>query len=168
VPEPTVATALFIGAELAILSVAALVGGPPWTVLAALALVAESIGGVGLPGLVRLAPSLVWVVAFRLTGNRELFFPYAMYLAAHAGLHLAERDRRYGIAASLLMVAFFLAFRVAQGASTGVLAVELAVAVAIVVGLFVIRRLTPAVRHDRRDVALAVAASIAAYAGLAI
>jgi hypothetical protein len=163
-----VATVLVIGAELAILAVAQVLGGPPWTVLAALALVAESIGGLGVPGLVRLAAALVWVVAFRTTGNRELFFPYAMYLAAHAGLHLAARDLRLGIVGSVLVVAAFLAFRVAQGATRGVLAVELAVAAAIVVGLFMVRRRATMVRPDRRDVALAVAASLAAYAGLAL
>lgn len=162
------ATVLVIGAELAILAVAQVLGGPPWTVLAALALVAESIGGLGVPGLVRLAAGLVWVVAFRTTGNRELFFPYAMYLAAHAGLHLAARDLRLGIAGSLLLVAAFLAFRVAQGATRGVLAVELAVAAAIVVGLFVVRRIVPAERQLARDTMLAVAASIAACAGLAL
>jgi hypothetical protein len=163
-----VATVLVIGAELAILAVAQVLGGPPWTVLAALALVAESIGGLGVPGLMRLAACLVWVAAFRTMGNRELFFPYAMYLAAHAGLHLAARDVRLGIVGSVLVVAAFLAFRVVQGASRGVLAVELAVAAAIMIGVFVTRQLAPVVRHDRRDVALAVAASVAACAGLSL
>lgn len=68
----------------------------------------------------------------------------------------------------MLLVAAFLAFRVAQGATRGVLAVELAVAAAIVVGLFVVRCRATMVRSDRRNVALAVAASIAAYASLAL
>lgn len=155
--------------EVAILAVAQVLGGPPWTVLAALALVAESIGGLGMPGLMRLALSLVWLVAFRMTANRELFFPYAMYLAAHAGLHLAAHGPRLpGVVGSALVVAAFLAVRVVQGASRGVLAVEFAVAAAIVVGLFVVRRIVPAERHVARDTMLAVAASIAACAGLAL
>jgi len=167
-PESPVAALLVILVELVLLAVAQFGGGTPWTVLVALALVAESAGGLTVRGLTRMGCGLVWIAAFRMTGNRELFFPFAMYLAAHVGLGVAKRGPWLGVLGSGLVVAAFLAFRIAQGATRGVLAVEAAVAVAILVALFTVRPLLPEVRSTVRDIALTVAASLAAYAGLTL
>lgn len=168
VPEQTVAFVLLVVAELVILAVAQGAGGMPWTVLVALALLVESIGGLSACGLAGVASALAWVVAFRVTGNRELFFPFTMHLAAHVGLRLAERDQRVGMGGGALMVVVFLAFRVMQRATPRVLVVEAAVATAILAALFALHRLVVPSRHGVRDVALTVAASLAAYAGLAL
>lgn len=159
---------LLIIVELVLLAVAQFGGGTPWTVLVALALVAEVAGGLTVRGLARLAGGVVWIGAFQITGNRELFFPFAIYLAAHVGLGIARRFPPLGILGSGLVVAAFLAFRIAQGATRGVLAVEAAVAVAILAALFTVRPLLPKVPSTTRDAALTVAASLAAYAGLAL
>jgi hypothetical protein len=165
VPEPAVTLVLV---ELGILAVAQWFGGTPWTVIVALALVVESIGGLTPRGLWRIAAALVWVVAFHATGDRELFFPYSMQLAAHVGLRLAERDLRVGIAGGVMMATVFLASRIVQRATPRVLAVEGAVVVAILVGLVTIRQFLPARGRGWPDVALALGASLAAYAGLAL
>lgn len=167
-PESPLAACVLIVVELVLLAVAQFGGGTPWTVLVALALVAESAGGLTVRGLARIGCGLVWIAAFRMTGNRELFFPFAMYLAAHVGIGVARRFPPLGVLGSGLVVAAFLAFRVAQGATRGVLAVEAAVAVAILAALFTVRPLLPEARSTERDVALTVAASLAAYAGLAL
>lgn len=159
---------LLIVAEVAVLAVAQLGGGPPWTAVTALALVWESIAGLTAAGLARLAAALVWVGLFRLTDNRELFFPFCMHLAVHAGLGLAARDRRLGIGAATLVAAAFLGIRVVQAASWRVLAVELAVTVAVLGGAFLMRGFGVASRPWWRDTALVIAASLAAFAGLAL
>jgi hypothetical protein len=91
-----------------------------------------------------------------------------MQLAAHVGLRLAERDLRVGIAGGVMMATVFLASRIVQRATPRVLAVEGAVVVAILVGLFTIRQFLPARGRGWPDVALALGASLAAYAGLAL
>jgi hypothetical protein len=167
-PESPLAAVLVIVVELVLLAVAQFGGGTPWTVLVALSLVAESAGGLSVRGLARIGCGLVWIAAFRMTGNRELFFPFAMYLAAHVGLGVAKRGPWLGVLGTGLVVAAFLAFRIAQGATRGVLAVEAAVAVAIIASLFTVRPLLPEARSTPRDVALTVGASLAAYAGLTL
>ena len=78
-----------------------------------------------------LYPGLAWLAASRLTGNRELFFPYAMVLAAAVAV-LLPRHRFYPAAiGGGVLVAAFLAIRIYQGAGGRVLAVESAAAVAI-------------------------------------
>ena len=74
---------------------------------------------------------LAWLAAFRLTGNRELFFPYAMYLATAVAVLLPRHRFRSGAAGGAALVATFLGIRILQGAGGRVLAVESAAAVAI-------------------------------------
>jgi hypothetical protein len=198
---------LLIVAEVAVLAVAQFGGGPPWTAVTALALVCESVAGLTAAGLARLAAALVWVGLFRLTDNRELFFPFCMYLAAHAGLGLARRSlavrgqspprplstwptgrkaevfdgRRsphpaaadfvhglLGAGAAALVAAAFLGIRVMQEASWRVLAVETAVTAAVLGGVFLARGPATVMRSWWRDTALVIAASLAAFAGLAL
>jgi len=130
-------------------------------------------------------PALGWLVAFRITGNRELFFPFAMALAVHlAGEFFLARPRagrranrgdeaasrpagRWpAVAAGSLIVAGFLGIRWLQSATGRVLAVEAAVAVAILAAAVA---LLPWASRRRGAVwALTAAASLAAYAGLAL
>ena len=81
-PRPGLPLAGFIAVELAYLAIAHIWGGPPWTVVGMLAFVAPLVTGLRRASLVLLVPSLAWLVLFRVTGNRELFFPFAMYVAA--------------------------------------------------------------------------------------
>lgn len=159
---------LLIVAEIAVLAVAQFGGGPPWTAVAAVALVIESVAGLTAAGVARLATALVWLVAFRLTGDRELFFPFCMHLAAHAGLGMAARDRRLGIVAASLVAVTFLGIRVVQRATGRVLAVEAVVTVAVLGGAFLVQRLNAASHPWVRDTALVIAVSLAAFAGLAL
>ena len=106
------------------------------------------------------------MVAHQLSGNRELFFPYAMALAAHLACQFSGRSRIMAAGAGGLAVAGFLAIRGMQRATAGVLAVEAAVAVVI---LAVVVAAGPlAVRQPWGSLAFAAAASLAAYAGLAL
>lgn len=115
--------------EAAFLAAAHVVGGPPWTVVAAIAFAVLGIGGTHRDVRSRksvwlILPSLGWLAAFWATGNRELFFPYAMYLAGHTSLTVSHRGPVAAPIAGSLVVAVFLAIRVLQGATSRVLAVE--------------------------------------------
>jgi hypothetical protein len=161
-----VSSLLFVVFEMLFLAAAHWLGGPPWTALGAVAVVVQAMVSPQASRLLLLVPAVTWLVLFRITGNRELFFPYAMALTAFVSLLMAARAAWQGWLASGLMVGAFLAIRVAQQASGRVLAVELAVA-AVILGLV----LTTASRmhgHRPRQAALVAAASLAAYAGLAL
>ena len=156
----------FIAAELGFLAAAHLLGGPPWVAIGVVAMIGQVVADFRLRPLVGLAPAVGWMVAHQFTGNRELFFPYAMALAAHLAGQFGGRDRTAAAVAGGLVVAAFMGIRVIQDATARVLAVELAVAVAILAAVTVAVPLM-----DRRPwgaVAVAAVASLAAYAGLAL
>ena len=155
--------------EAVFLTVTHVVGGPPWTVVAALAFAVLGLGGGREQGRPRellglILPSLGWLAAFRLTGNRELFFPFTMYLAAHAGLTVARRGMPAAFATGGLVVAAFLVIRVLQAATPQVLAVETAAA-----GVILAAACLAVVRLDRsliRDGLVLAIASGAAFLSL--
>jgi len=162
----------FIAVELAFLAAAHFLGGPPWVALGVLALVGQVAADFRLRPLLGLLPAAGWLVAHQLTGNRELFFPYAMALAAHLAGQFAGRfpsrfaGRGAAALASGLVVAAFLAIRALQAATPRVLAVETAVA-AVILALTV-AVLPAAARRPGGLVALTALASLLAYAGLAV
>jgi len=158
--------AAFVALELSLLAAAHLLGGPPWVALGALACVLQVVADFRVGPLIGLAPAVGWAVAHHLTGNRELFFPFAMALAAHAAGQFSRRGRPAATAAGGLVVAAFLAIRVLQRAGGGVLAVEAVVAVAILSAVVAILPLVQ--RRPWAGMAVAVVASLAAYAGLAL
>lgn len=157
--------ASFIVTELTFLAAAHLLGGPPWVALGVLAIAGQVAADFRVGPLVGLVPAAGWMVAHHLTGDRELFFPYAMALAAHLAGQYVGRSRAAAALAGGLVVAGFLAIRTCQAATAEVLAVELAVAAAILVALVVV--LPAAVRRPWGAVAVTLLASLAAYAGLA-
>jgi len=126
-------TARFIALEALLLVVAAGVGGPSWTTVAAVACVGHLAAGFRSDSLAPAVPALAWLTASALTGNRELFFPYAMHLAAAA--FLAAGHWPLGAVASGTVIAAFIAVRVVESATLRVLAVELAAAVAVLVAV---------------------------------
>jgi len=156
----------FIAVELAFLAAAHLLGGPPWVAVGVVAMIGQVAADFRLRPLVGLAPAVGWMVAHQLTGNRELFFPYAMALAAHLAGQFGGRGRTAAAVAGGLVVAAFMGIRVIQDATARVLAVELAVAVAILAA--VVAAVPLMARRSWRAVAVAAAASLAAYAGLAL
>lgn len=173
---------LLLLAEFTLLAAAQVFGGPPWTVLAAVAIVLESAAGLRLAGLLRLSGAFVWLAAFVVTGNRELFFCFAMTLAAHATMQFVTRSWQAGGLAGGLVVAAFLGFRVAQQATARVLAVEALVALAILAASLLahglLARSSAATTTDadeataraaliRGDTAIVAAAAVASYCGLA-
>ena len=151
----------FIAVELLFLAAAHAYGGPAWVVIGVLAFCGQAVAGVRLASLAILVPALGWLALSRGTGNRELFFPYCIYLASHVAVALtprvagaeaprvagAEAPRSFlaapwsfraaisrsfrAAAGGGLVVATFLAVRVLQRAGPRVLAVESIVAVAI-------------------------------------
>jgi hypothetical protein len=159
-------SALFIVLQLGFFVVLHAFGGPPWVALGVLACVMQVIADFRLAPLLGMLPAIAWVGASHATGNRELFFPYAMYLAAHVAGQFAPRGRTLATAAGGTVVAAFLAIRMLQAATPRVLAVELAVAFAILAAV-VMANLTTATRPWGRGV-VAVLASCAGYAGLAL
>jgi hypothetical protein len=122
--------------EAAFLAVAHVAGGPPWTVVAALTFAVLGLATAREPDRQRellwlILPSLGWLAAFWVTGNRELFFPFTMYLAAHAALTVSGGGLIPAGAAGGLIVLVFLVIRVLQAATPRVLAVETVAALAI-------------------------------------
>ncbi|MFM7206707.1 MAG: hypothetical protein ACKO4T_08570 [Planctomycetaceae bacterium] len=122
----------FVAVELALLALAQFLGGPPWTAVAAVACGCHVAGPLQPTTLLPLAPALVWAVAAGMSGNRELFFPFAMHLAAAAAL--SRGSTRAQVAAGGAVAATFLAIRWLQAATPRVLAIELA-AVVVVLGV---------------------------------
>ncbi|MFM7107048.1 MAG: GNAT family N-acetyltransferase [Planctomycetaceae bacterium] len=166
-PTPAGSSAAsFIAAELAFLVSAQILGGPPWVALGGLAFAGQAAACLRLRPLVGLAPAVAWMTAHRLTGNRELFFPYAMALAAHLAGQFVVRGRMVAGVAGGLIVTAFLAIRALQAATVPVLAVESAVAAVI---LTVAVPVLPAVANRPWGAAfVAAAASLLACAGLAL
>jgi predicted GNAT family N-acyltransferase len=156
----------FIAAQLAFLAAAHVLGGPPWVALGVLAFAGQIAAEFRLRPLVGLAPAGFWMAAHQLTGDRDLFFPYAMALAAHLAGQFFGRGRVAAAAAGGLVVAAFLAIRVGQAATAKVLAVEAAVAAAILAVTVAV--LPAAVNRPWGAVIVTAIASLLAYAGLAL
>jgi hypothetical protein len=162
----SVSSVLFLVFEMLFLAAAHWLGGPPWTALGAVAVVVQAFVRPQASRLLLVVPAIVWLGLFHVTGNRELFFPYAMALTAFVSLLLAAHTPWLGWMAGGLMVGSFLVIRVMQQASGRVLAVELAVAAVILV-----LTLAAAPRIQGRwptEAALVAAASLAAFVGLAL
>jgi predicted GNAT family N-acyltransferase len=156
----------FIAVELAFLAAAHLLGGPPWVAIGVLTLAGQVAADFRLKPLVGLLPAACWLAAHQLTGNRELFFPYAMALGAHLAGQFASRGRVAAAAAGGLVTAAFLAIRVGQAATAKVLAVEAAVAAVILVATVAV--LPVAIKRPWGRVIVAAVASLLAYLGLAL
>lgn len=156
---------LFIILEVTILAVAHVVGGPAWAAVAAVACVAHLRAGLQPAALVAALPALGWLVASRVSGNRELFFPYSMLLAISALLAARVRQPTADAAAAASVVAAFLTARVVQRAPGRVLAIECAAAVAVLAAAVAARAWGPSVAVGWW---LPAAASLAAFACLAL
>jgi hypothetical protein len=156
----------FIVAELIFLVAAHLLGGPPWVALGVLAFAGQVVNDFRLAPLMGFLPAAGWMVAHQLTGNRELFFPYAMALAAHLASQFVGHGRVAAAVAGGLVVAAFLGIRILQAATARVLAVELAVAAVILAAVVAV--LPAALKRPWGAVAVTILASLAAFLGLAL
>lgn len=133
--------AWFLAIEAVLLAAAARVGGPPWAAVAAVACVGHLPAGFRPTVLAPALAALAWLGASALTGNRELFFPYAMHLAAAAFLAVGGWPR--GALAGGAVIGAFLAVRVVQSAPQRVLAIEFVAAVAVLAAVAAVQtRLT--------------------------
>jgi hypothetical protein len=130
------------------------------------AILAQVSGGIGLESLLLVTASLVWLAATMATGNRELFFPFTMHLAACAALVAARQSPRAGWLGGGAVIAAFMVIRVLQQATARVLAVELVVATGILAFALMARPWSR--RETGREAAIVVAAALLAYASLAL
>lgn len=156
----------FVAGELALVAALHLLGGPAWVALGVLVCCGQVVADFRVAPLALLAPAVGWAAWHHVSGNRELFFPYAMSLAAHAAGQFAARGRTAAGVAGGTIVAAFLLVRALQRATAGVLAVESVVAAVI---LAVVVAVQPAA--DRRPAAallVAALASLTAYLGLSL
>ena len=135
-----------------LLSAAFWLGGWPWAALWALAfaLLARQEGPV--QALAAAGPAFFWLALFHWTGDRRLFFPFAMHLAQASS--------------PVLLATAFFAIRIQQFATLHVLTVELLVAAAVLSIGYAGRRQAPP-GLSIRVVASAIVA-ILALAGLLI
>lgn len=166
------AAACFLIVELVFLAVTQSLGGPPWTVIGAIAVLLQSFRGVRISSLAFLVPSLVWLVLSHVTGNRELFFPFSIYLASCAALRSAVSAAWLPPLGGAVIVMAFMFIRILQQASFRVLAVELVVAIAILAivlraGAWSGQRLAN-IPQVARIATIAGASSLLAYASLAL
>lgn len=157
--------------EAAFLVTAHVVGGPPWTVVAAIAFAVLGIGGRRHDGTMResvwlILPSLGWLAGFWVSGNRELFFPYSMYLAGHAALTARHRGMIAACLAGGIVGGGFLVIRAMEAATPRVLAIEAAAAGAILATSCLL--MTRRERSIAGDGLILAGASAAAFVALAL
>ena len=147
--------------------------------IGAIAVVAQTLGGIRIESLALMVPSLAWLALSHATGNRELFFPYTMYLASCVALWDSQRATQraawLGPLGGATIVTAFMVIRILQQATLRVLAVEFVVAAAILAlvvaaGSWSRRRVAhvaPPANFAWRA-AIVAASSLLAYASLAI
>ncbi len=157
----------FALSSLVLLAIAFAFGGWTWTLLCLLGVASQIRAQPGsLRLLAAIGPSLLWLALSRWSGNRELFFPFTMYLAAHAALPVAGRTLYRAATGGALIVTVFAFIRILQMATTRILVVELVVAAAILALAIIVCRTGP--QNTAARTAIAALASLMAYAGLAI
>lgn len=165
-PQRGPSSVAFVVTELGLLAAAAVFGGPAWTGMTVLACLAEVGAGSQLWGLLTFVPAFGWLAAAVLTGNRELFFPFAMAVAAFLAGRLRGRSTMAATVGGTGGVVIFLAIRIAQQATVKVLVVEAAVA-AVVLGVILVgARLLP--NTAGMLAGMMAIASLLAYLGLAL
>lgn len=161
----------FILAELAFLAATHFFGGPPWTVIGTVAFIAQVFIGQAFIGfrtapLAMLAPSLLWLAGFQATGNRELFFPFTIYLSSFVAVQLADRSIGLGAGGGSMVVCVFMVIRTLQNATPRVLAFELLLASLILAGVLLAHRLAP--KRPLWSAVIVVVSSLLAYACLSL
>jgi hypothetical protein len=141
-------------------------GGRPWAFICMLALLTQCFNDLRLKSLMLIAPSLDWTAAFHWTGNRELFFPFSIYLAAYVAVVLSRRNAWLGLLGGTIVTAAFVVVRIRQFATVPVLAVEIAAASVILVLALVAYAFSP--KSNFACFAVCGMASLIAYACLFI
>jgi hypothetical protein len=119
-------------AAVVLLGCAAFYGGWPWALMAAILVVALRAGEDDNVSMLQAAAGgLFWVALFHWTGDRRLFFPFSMQVAAYAACRCRVNGKWTAVAAGAVVTAVFAGIRLVQSASAHVLAVELIVAAAV-------------------------------------
>ncbi len=163
----------FIALEILCLAATQIWGGWPWTAIGATAIGVLAVVDLRPASLAMVVPSLVWLALFRVTGNRELFFPFTIHLASLVALRVGRDNLWRGMAGGGLIGGLFLVIRALQQASVKVLGVE-SVVTALILGLVVAT--LPVIRGRDAVVVgggvvgggVVVLASLLAYASLAL
>jgi len=158
--------ATFAFASLLLVAAAQILGGPQWAALCLIALVAQVWTDRRPVNLALIACSLIWLVLSRVTGRRDLFFPYTMSLASLVFLQLADRNFWAGVAGGVISLTAFFVVRIQQLATARVLVVEFIVATAILEFVMVAHAWRPQRLPWR--IAIALAASLLAWCSLAL
>ena len=113
-----------------------------------------------------LIPCSVWLVLANVTGNRELYFPFAMYVMAFMVSRLWQKGRGVAVLGGILCGVFFLTIRWLQNASMSVLLVEGVVAAGILIAICLYYR--QGLDRGWSRMVILLGASLLAYAGLAL
>ncbi|MGJ5820023.1 hypothetical protein [Paludibaculum fermentans] len=119
-------------AAVTLLAFAVFYGGWPWALIAAIWVVAlRTWEQVGWPMLQAAAAGLFWLALFHWTGDRRLFFPFSMQVAASAACLWRINGKWPAVAVGALVTGVFTGIRILQFAGAHVLGVELLVAAAV-------------------------------------
>jgi len=156
----------FTLASLLLLAAIQLIGGPPWAVLGAIAIVPMAFTDCRTSSLALIASSVGLVVLARLTGNRQFFFPYTMYLASIVFVQLCDRNFWRGVLGGIAVLAAFLVVRTQQHATARVLFIEFIVATSIIVSTMFAYSFSP--RHAVSRVVINIGAALLAFFSLLI
>ncbi len=156
----------FLLTEVGFLSALGVWGGPAWVGIIVPGILVEIYSGSKMCSLGMLMPAGLWLLLCRFTGNREFFFPYAMYVTAFVVSRLWEKSPAAASAAGFFCGGLFLSIRWYQDASTSVLMTEGAVAVGIVFAMVVF--CWQGLNRGWIQYLGLIAASLLAYAGLAL
>ena len=104
------------------------IGGLPWAVVLVVTLTLRYFTESNSQSLVLCFPCLFWLALSKITGFRELFFPYCICLATYLALSISDRSYWRGVLGGSTLVTSFISIRFLQQATTRVLALEIAVA----------------------------------------
>jgi hypothetical protein len=149
-----------------LMSICHFLGGHPWTFLFSIALVSLGFTNLNIKQFGLLGCSLIWLVMYRVSGQRELFFPFAMFLATYVAVFLSVRHFWMGFFGGLVVVWCFIAIRFYQFATFRVLVIELIVATAIVACSLIAKSFAP--KTLASFACIVAIASLVAYCCLAI
>lgn len=149
------------------LMVAAFYGGWEWVLLSFVVLVTlwHSECGV-IPILATLGVGYFWLALFHWSGDRRIFFLYAMHLAVQMPYLLQGRVWHPAIVGGGGIIAVFMLIRITQSPTAGVLIVELITAATILA--LVLSVCSPSARGSGTRVIAGVLGSALAFVGLAI
>lgn len=145
---------------------AAFYGGWEWALLSLVVVTLCRLRSNSLSILATIGVSALWLAIFHSTGDRRLFFPFAIQFAVQMPYLLKDRVARPVLVGGGGMIAIFMLIRISQSATVSVLLVELVVAV--IVLALVQQIIPPSASGAKARMLAGMLGSTLAFAGLVL